>query len=128
MEIVIKACAAALCSSTICLLIKKSNPEMSLLLGTVTAVMITAAAIALSEPIADLYEMMRKNSEIHDVYAVPVLKCTGIGITVKLAVDICREASQPAAASALELAGTVCALAAAMPLINSLITTVCEFV
>lgn len=128
MELVIKASAVALCSMLICLLIKKSNPEMSMLLGAAVTVAIAVAAIAMLDPIAEFCETIKKTVKISDLYIVPVLKCTGIGITVKLAADLCRENSQTAMAAAIELAGTVCALAAAMPLINSLIMTVCGLI
>ena len=53
------------------------------------------------------------------VYLAPVLKCAAIGVVTKLAAELCREASQSAIASGVELAGTICALGTALPLIMS---------
>lgn len=128
MEIVIKTAAAAMCGTLICALIKKTNPEMSMLLAMTTAVGIAVSAIAMLEPALDMYETLKKSVQIPDLYITPVLKCTGIGIAVKLTADLCRENAQTATATALELVGTVCALAAAMPIIDSMIVTVCGLV
>ena len=51
----------------------------------------------------------------------PVLKCVAIAIITKVTAELCKDASQGAAASAVELAGTVCAMSAAMPLIMSML-------
>ena len=47
-------------------------------------------------------------------------------LVAKLTADLCREASQNAAASAAELLGVLCALGAAMPLIGSMLAAVAE--
>lgn len=44
-----------------------------------------------------------------------------VAIVTKLASELCREASQSAAASAVELAGTLCAFSVALPLIMSML-------
>ena len=58
----------------------------------------------------------------------PVLKCVGIGVVTRLSADICRDAGQSAASSAVELCGAACALVTAMPLIRTLLQMISEMV
>ena len=54
----------------------------------------------------------------------PMLKCLGIAAASRLGADLCRDASQAALASAVELAGTLCAVAVSMPMIFTMLTTI----
>ena len=48
----------------------------------------------------------------------PVMKTAGIAIVSRLAADFCKDAQEGGLASAVELAGTALALAAALPLVS----------
>ena len=64
---------------------------------------------------------MRAISGTASAFTAPVLKCAAVAIVTKLSAELCRDASQGAAAGAVELAGTVCALSIAMPLVMSML-------
>lgn len=128
MEILIKSTAAALAASAMCLMIKRTNPELSLLLGICTASIILACVLRSADSINELAETVRSLTGVSGKYMSPILKCTAISITTKIGTSICRDASQSSAAAALELAGTVCALTAAMPLIISMLGMIGELV
>lgn len=121
MELVFKAAAAALTASAAALLIKRTNPEISLLLGACTAALIAIAAMGFAKGLRELSDAVKTISDSSAVYTAPVLKCAAVAIVTKLASELCRDASQGAAASAVELAGTVCALSIAMPLVMSML-------
>lgn len=124
MEMIIKCAGLAICSCALTLLLKPINPEMSLLLS----VSVIAAVFYLSTDALHVFvhiiDKIRNYTSDTEIYISPLLKCVGIAVVVKISGDICRDASQNAAATALEYAGAVCALGAAMPLIDTLITTV----
>ena len=61
---------------------------------------------------------------VHASGSSPVMKCVGIGLITNLAGQVCRDAQQGTAASAVELCGVFCALYAALPLVESLLTVV----
>ena len=63
---------------------------------------------------------------VGESYLLPVVKCCAVGLLAKLTAELCREASQSAAASAVELLGLLCALGAAMPLIGNLMAVIGE--
>ncbi len=123
MEILLKAAAAAILGCAVCLLLKKSNPEMGMGLSLlVCAVGLSLGAVLLS-PILELLTRARELSGLSGPLFYPVVKAVGIGICTKLCGDICKDSGQAAMGGMLETLGTVCALYAALPLMDSLLDT-----
>lgn len=127
MELIIKSAAAALTAAAVGLLIKKSNPEISLLLGACTTALIAAAAMGFAKGIKELSQTVQNIAGGSATLAAPVLKCLAVAIITKLSADLCKDSSQTAAASALELAGSICAMSIAMPLIISVLKMIGGF-
>lgn len=121
MELIIKAAAAALTAGLVGLLIKRSNPELSLALSACTVALILIGAMGFAKGILELSEAVKTIAGGSAKFISPVLKCVAVAIVTKLASELCREASQSAAASAVELAGTLCAFSVALPLIMSML-------
>lgn len=128
MEIILRATAAALAASAICLMLRRTNPELSLLIGICTAAVILSASMRAFFGLKELTEKVQSMAAGSGKYIIPVLKCTVISITTKIGTSLCRDASQTSMASGLELAGTVCALNAAIPLIISLLGMIGDLV
>ena len=116
-----KAAAAALIAGMMGLLIKRSNPEISLLLSAAAVTMIGIAAMSFAGEIKGLVKTVKTLCGTSDVFRAPVLKCTAVAIRTQLTAELCRDASQGACAAAVELAGTVCAMCLAMPLIMNML-------
>ena len=122
MDIMLKCAAAALTATVICLLIKRTNPEMSMLLSAGAIVVIMTAAMGFARSITELASMVKAMTEDGDVMIVPVLKCVGIGAITRISSELCRDAAQSsAAAAAVDMAGTLCAIGVSMPLIISML-------
>lgn len=126
MDILIKICGVLLVSGCVALLIRKSNPEMSLSLSVAALVMVFGAALTLLRPVRDAWEKAQELYGVSDVFLLPVVKCCAAAFVAKLTADLCREASQNAAASAAEVLGVLCALGAAMPLIDNMLSAIGE--
>lgn len=121
MELIMKAAAVALIAGMMGLLIKRSNPEISLLLSAAAVTLIGIAAMSFAGEIKGLVKTVKTLCGTSDVFLTPVLKCTAVAIITKLTAELCRDASQGACAAAVELAGTVCAMCLAMPLIMNML-------
>lgn len=121
MDTVAKIAAAAVLASAVCLLLKRSNPEMGLPLSLVVCAGGFAVAAGLLGPILELLDAARRLSGLSDTLFYPVVKGVGIGICSKLGAEICRDSGQGAIAGAVETVGTVCALYAALPLMSTLL-------
>lgn len=120
-----KAASAALLSAVLGMLLKRHNPEGALLLGAICAVGILAASLGILDGLASLRKLMRQSigSEGEGLIA-PLLKCLAISLVSRFSSESCRDASQNAAASAVEFAGAVCSLGVVMPLLMSVLKTV----
>lgn len=126
MDIIIKSAAVALIAAGAGLLIKKSNPEISVVLSAALTVGIMLAAVSLAGCVKDLRDTVKNIAGISETYLSPVMKCTGIAVVTRISAALCRDSSQQAASSAIDFSGAVCALAAAMPLVISTLTTIGE--
>lgn len=119
MELIFKSAAAALTAAVITLLIKHRNPEISFLISACTVTLILIAVTGFAAGLRDLTEMVRTLAAGEERVLAPVLKCLAIGVVTRFTGDLCRDSAQAAVASAVELAGTVCAASVAMPLLLS---------
>lgn len=121
MNIILRAAVAALIASLVCQLIKKHNPEYSFVVGAAVSVLILLAS---SPGINALEELINCSQNIvgkSSATIKPLLKCMGIGLIGKFSADLCRDASQSAAAASVELCATLCAASAAMPIIITML-------
>lgn len=121
MDVLIKICGVLIVSSGAALIIRKSNPEMSLSLSLAALVVILGASAALLRPLRDAWEKAQELYGVKEIYVLPLVKCCAAAIVSRLTADLCREASQNAAASAAEYLGVLCAMGAAMPLVNTML-------
>ena len=88
-------------------------------MGSLLSTLILVSALGMFSVVKELIDCAVDVMGASSTYIRPMLKCMGIGLISKFAADICRDASQNAAASSIELAGTLCAASVAMPMIIS---------
>lgn len=124
MEIVIRAAACAVIGSVLALLLKKYTPEFSLSVTILTGAAVLWLASSVCARIVDVLRETADRGGVSSIYFVPVLKCVAIGVVAHLASQICRDAGQGSAASAVELCAALCALYVSLPLLESLLTVV----
>ena len=128
MTLLLKAAATGIAGAVIAMLLKRSAPELSFALSVAVSLFGALLALELTAGLSDLLETVQKETGLSPAVIGPVMKCVGVGIVTRLAADICRDAGQSAAASAVELCGAACALVTALPLIRAMLSAVREFV
>ena len=126
MELITKVSAAAICASVLSLIIKKTNPELSVLMSLAVISVIVYAGLSAAEGAAGIIRETETALAECREYLLPVMKCAGIGIITGTAARLCRDCAQSAAASAIELVGTMCAAAAAAPMITAALKLIGE--
>ncbi len=126
MEVIVKAVVIAIAASVLTLLIKKTNPELSVGLSLAVCGVLLAMAMKLFSSVKEVLELAGLGDAFTSTYAAPVFKCVGIGITAKLGSDICKDSGQAAVASAVDICGAVCAAYVALPLIKTLLRMIGE--
>lgn len=128
MTLLVKAAAAGLAGSVMALMLRRSAPELGFLLGTAVSLLAAGLALELITELLELVSELRDETGLSPAVTGPVMKCVGVGIVTRLSADLCRDAGQSAPASAVELCGAACAMAAAMPLIRSLLRMINDMV
>ncbi len=110
MALVTQAAALCVIAALLGLVLRRSNPEITLLLALAAA---AAVLLALTEPLTELLrflERLAEQSGVSRTLLTPLYKTVGIALVVKVGGGLCRDAGESALAAALEFAGTVCAL------------------
>ena len=128
MTILLKAAAVGIAGAVIAMLLKRSAPELGLALSVAVSLFGALLAMELVTGLGDLLNTVQEETGLSPAVVGPVMKCVGVGIVSRLAADICRDAGQSAAASAVELCGAACALVTALPLIRAMLSALREYV
>ena len=79
--------------------------------------MLLAAVDEASALCAELLELTRLSPTLF----VPLVKVMAVAVTVRLTAALCKDAGQSALAALTEIAGTVCALWCALPLLRAVV-------
>lgn len=120
----IRSAGVAVVGSILALLLKKNTPELSLMAALATGLAVMWMTVSLCSGIAEAIGRAVALGGSAAVYVSPVLKCVGIGLVSNLAGQVCKDAQQGTAASAIELCGVFCALYVALPLVESVLSVV----
>ena len=126
MELVIRLSALAVLAALLALLLKGRQGELGLLLALAGLVTLL---LALAEPFGQLLAFLRTLSEgtgLDAAVFTPLYKILGIALVVHLGGQLCRDAGESALAAGLETAGSVCAMLAALPLLERTLTLLGE--
>ncbi len=126
MELVWKAAAVALTAAVVGLVLKKNAPELGFALALAAAGLALTLAARLGSNVRAMVTLAAQTTGLSASIVAPVAKCVGIGIVTRLTADLCADAGQSAAGSAVEICGAVCALAAALPLVESFFAMIDE--
>lgn len=121
MELIFKAVIVGLTGAVLTLLIKRTNPEISIVLAFALCTLIGGLALKALSSVLEVLELAQLGGALSSAYTAPVIKCVGIGICAKLGGDLCRDAGQSAVASTVELCGASCALYVSLPLVKTLL-------
>ena len=126
MEQVFQVTGLCVVGALLALVLKRGSPELALLLALAAVV---AVLLFLAGALGELLEFLREvgtASGLSDDLFIPLYKTAGIALVVKAGGSLCRDAGESALASAVETAGAVCALIAALPLLRAVLALLLE--
>jgi stage III sporulation protein AD len=126
MDLILKAVVIGISGGVLTLIIKRTNPELSVLLTLTVCVFIVGMALEVFSEVAEVFKLIELNSSFSSAYTAPLLKCVGIGITARIGSDVCRDSGQEAVASGVEICGAFCALYVSLPLIKTMLRIIGE--
>ena len=117
MELLFRAVCLALTAALLVLLLQKHSPELAGVLSIAAICVLLMSMLRYLSAFRELSETVRGLLSGSETVLLPVAKCLAAAIVSRVAADLCRDASQSALASAVELAGAFCAVGISLPLI-----------
>ena len=121
MEVMVKISAIAIMAAVLCLLLRQNEKAVALGLSVLSCVTVLILGARFLQPIWSVIGKIENLSGLGGGVTEPLLKVVGIGFLTQLAGSVCSEAGETSLAKAVELAGTVLAVYAALPLVLSVL-------
>lgn len=116
MDQIFQITAVCLIGAVLTALLRKNGTEMALLLTLAVAAVVLLALGGAVQDITDLVTRMLHAGSIAPELFVPLIKTVAIALVSRIGAELCRDAGAGAIAQALETAGALCAVVAALPL------------
>lgn len=126
MEQTVQITALCVAGALLALIMRRGIPEFALLIaiGCMGAVFLFLAGPM--EELLVFLEALGERSGVPSQLFAPLYKTMGIAFVVKLGGELCRDAGETAIAAVVELAGTICALLVALPLLQTVLSLILE--
>ena len=116
MELMEQAAAVAVTAAVCAAVVRRGAPEIALVLGLAAGTWVLLSVLGSLEAVASLMEELSQLAGLDRTVVEPVFKTVALSILTKLTSEVCRAAGEGGIAAAVETAGTVLALAVALPL------------
>lgn len=118
MELLLKLTALCLSAAAVSALLARSGEYAMLLMIATVVVTLAILSPAVEEALA-LGEELLAMTGISTALFVPLLKVMAVALIESLGVSLCKDAGRSSLAVVLQLAGTLCALSCAVPLLRA---------
>ena len=116
------AAAAALCAAVV----RRGAPEIALALVLAAGAWVLFTAAEGLEAVVLIMEELSQLAGLDRTVVEPVFKTVVLSILTKLTSEVCRSAGEGGLAAAVETAGTILALAVALPLVRGVLERMSE--
>ena len=123
MSDIMKVAAAALAAAVCAVVVRKQAPELGMVLAVCAGAVILLYCSGALRAAVGLMDKLVEVGGLSAQVVEPVMKTAGIAIVTRLSADFCKDAGEGGLASAVELAGTVLALSAVLPLMTAVVET-----
>ena len=120
---IVKVGAAAIAAAVCAVVVRKQAPELALTLAACAGAVILLYCSGALRAVVELMDKLMEAGGLSPQVAGPVVKTAGVAIVTRLSADFCKDAGEGGLASAVELAGTVLALSAVLPLMTAVVET-----
>lgn len=119
MDTTAKVAAVCLVGALLAALLKKTSPDMALLLSLAVCAGVLLALCRGLEEVASFLRQLLAWGGLSTELFVPLLKTVGIALISRTGAALCRDAGEGAMASIAEMAGAFAAILVALPLFRA---------
>lgn len=120
---IIGVCAVAIVSALLALTIKKTTPQISLVITIAAGVIIFAAILSFLPSTLSKIQTLVSATGMNTEHGSILFKSLGVCFLCQFASDTCKDAGQTSLASKVELVGKIMIVIMALPLVESITQT-----
>lgn len=124
MDMMIKISAMAVLAAVFCVLLRQNEKAAALAVSVLSCVVVLVLALRFLQPVWTVIRQLEGLSGLESGVTAPLFKVVGIGILTQIAVSVCGDAGEGSLGKTVEIAGTVMALYASLPLLQSVLSLV----
>ena len=117
-ELMMQGAAVAVTAALCAAVVRRGAPEIALVLVLAAGVWVLLSVAESLSAVTALMEELSQLAGLDRSVVEPVFKTVVLSILTKLTAEVCRSAGEGGLAAAVETAGTVLALAVALPLVQ----------
>lgn len=126
MELLLKLVVGGLAAAVCATVLRRSTPEFAVLLALACGTWIVfMLAQTVGENVGALVRLAGA-AKLDARMVEPVVKVVGLSIVTRIGTELCKSAGEGGIAALVEIAGTLLALAAALPLVERVLALVTE--
>ena len=124
MDGILKLAAVAVTAALCATVVRKTAPEVSMVLALAAGVLILASSLDALNAVVETMNELSDTAGLSPALLSPVLKTAGIAVMTRVAGEVCRDAKEGGLAAFLEIAGSAAALLMAMPLLKTVLSMI----
>ena len=121
---IFKIVGLGIVSALLCVLLKNSRPEISVILSLAATIIILFYILPFLKQVFEALNGISEFVGIDSEYITPVFKVIGIAYITQIGGDLCRDAGESAIAAKLELAGKIAIVSLALPIAYKMISVI----
>ena len=125
MNTILSVAVISILGALLCLVLKKSNSELSLLLSVGTLTLIITAVFGKFEQLTEWIDKSLEHTPIDQILNV-LLKTLGIAVTADIAAQHCRDCGENGLAAGVDLTAKILIILIVLPLIDNFILVIEE--
>lgn len=127
MEVMARAAALCVGAAALALVVRQGSPPMALALSLGTAAGVLALLAGPAGELIVLFRELGERSGLPETALEALWKSLGVALVCRMGSELCRDAGEGAMASAVETAGAVCGLLAALPLLRTVLSLLLDW-
>lgn len=108
-------------------LLKQYCREQSMMLSLGVCIIVFAGAVSIISPVMERLILLFTQSGLDESYILLVFKATAICFITQITSDLCRDSGENAVASVMELWGRISVMLISVPLIESIVESITDF-
>lgn len=108
-------------------LLKQYCREQSMMLSLGVCIIVFAGAVSIISPVMERLTLLFTQSGLDESYISLVFKATAICFITQITSDLCRDSGENAVASVMELWGRLSVMLISVPLIESIVESITDF-